>query len=294
VVFLCFVVQSELTMISTLSHPQTARPRAGDGRVRIQSLNDRSVVTSAAANSPLKLLTPRNRNRSAWIFTSTYGGGLLGGDSISLDVDTEAGTRCLLSTQASTKIYKSDDAPSRQRLNVNVGAGAVCVSAPDPIVCFEHANYEQSQTFELEADASLLMIDSLTSGRRARGERWAFSRYESHTRVRRSNITIFDETIVLDAADGPIGGALRMGRCDCFATMLMTGPALEAHAKTLLAEIARSPIDAVGIVFGASPMPTGAIVRVAGNETEAVMKWIHARLGYIADLIGEDPWARKW
>jgi urease accessory protein len=262
--------------------------------VRIELINHRSVVTSVLSNSPLKLLAPRNRNRSAWIFTSTYGGGLLGGDSTSLDVDAAAGTRCLLSTQASTKIYKSNGAPSRQRLTVRAGAGAICLSAPDPVVCFEHASYEQSQQFELDPEASLLMIDSLTSGRRARGERWAFSRYESHTRIRRGSTTVFDETILLDAADGPLHDAVRMGHCDCFATLLMTGPALEAHAQAWLDQISQSPICADGIVFSASPMPGGAIVRVAGDETEAVLKWIRARLGFIADLIGEDPWARKW
>jgi urease accessory protein len=257
-------------------------------------INGRSVVTSATANSPLKLLAPRNRNTAAWIFTSTYGGGLLGGDTISLDVHTGAGTRCLLSTQASTKIYKSAGAPSRQRLYARIGAGAMCVSAPDPVVCFEYASYEQSQHFELDPNASLLAIDSLTSGRRACGERWAFSRYQSHTHIRRGNATIFDETILLDAADGPVGGAMRMGHCDCFATMLLTGPALADHVRSLMDEISRSPIDADGIVFSASPMPGGAIVRVAGDETETVLKWIHQRLGVIADLVGEDPWARKW
>ena len=35
----------------------------------------RTVVTQAYAQSPLRLLNPRNHGTSSWVYTSTYGGG---------------------------------------------------------------------------------------------------------------------------------------------------------------------------------------------------------------------------
>ena len=55
--------------------------------------------------------------------------------------------------------------------------------APDPVTCFAAARYEQQQQFVLDDSASLVLIDSLCSGRVAHGERWAFSRYRSSNEI---------------------------------------------------------------------------------------------------------------
>src|SRR5215204_6665017 len=109
------------------------RHASGRGSVTLSRVAGSTVVTRASATSPLKLLTPRSRSDAAWIFTSTYGGGLLGADTITLDLHAEPGTRGLLSTQASTKVYRSLGGTARQELNVGVDDDAVVVCAPDPI-----------------------------------------------------------------------------------------------------------------------------------------------------------------
>ena len=63
----------------------------GRGRVEIVRRGERSVVTRAVATSPLRLLTPRNHGRGAWVYTATYGGGLVDGDAIQLDISVGAG-----------------------------------------------------------------------------------------------------------------------------------------------------------------------------------------------------------
>ena len=64
-----------------------------------------------------------------------FGGGLVGGDDIQLRADVTAGARALLTTQASTKVYRSERR-SRQSLTATVGANALLAVVPDPIVCF--------------------------------------------------------------------------------------------------------------------------------------------------------------
>src|SRR5262245_5087505 len=165
--------------------------RAGGGRIQLSRLHGRTVITRASSASPLKLLMPRSRGEAAWIFTSSYGGGLVSGDAISLQIDAGRQTRSLLSTQSSTKVFRSTGAPCRQELNVSLGKEAVLVCIPDPVVCFAGANYEQRQQFRLTDGAALVMIDWFTSGRRARDERWAFSRYFSRTEVSAGERSIF-------------------------------------------------------------------------------------------------------
>src|SRR5579862_460961 len=152
----------------------------GSGFVELSRVAGTTAVTTARANSPRALLTPGVEKRSAWVFTGTLGGGLVFGDHLHLDVRMGENTTALLGTQASTKVYRSlADRSCRQDLHVRAADEALCVALPDPITCFAGARYAQRLTFDLAPAASLVLVDWLTSGRRAMGERWAFAHYES-------------------------------------------------------------------------------------------------------------------
>jgi urease accessory protein len=262
--------------------------------VELSNVRGRTVVTRASARSPFKLLTPQTRGDSAWVFVSTYGGGLVGGDSVRMDVRAGANTRCLLSTQASTKVYRTLGPTSRQQLHVRAEAGAIVMSAPDPVVCFAGSKFEQTQRFDLDPDASVIAIDWLTSGRRARGERWAFHRYQSHTEAVLGGRCIFRDTICLDPSDGPIVSSMRMGPIDCFATVLVIGEALRQQVERLLRFVSAQSASGSPVLFAASPIHTGLVIRVAARDTEAVARWIRERLDFVPEFLGNDPWSRKW
>jgi urease accessory protein len=277
--------------------PSLLPPRPGDsgcGIIRLARVGTRTIVENASATSPLKLLTPRMRGQSAWVFTSTYGGGLVGGDEICLDLHAKPNTRALLSTQSSTKIYRSAGDPCRQSADVRIDAGAVVVHAPDPLVCFAQAKLLQRQTFSLDPSASLVFVDALTSGRRARGERWAFDSYENQTTLSVGDRRVFRDVLRLDRRDGDLTRATRMGACDCFATLLLAGPHLLEQSRAMLEMIEKSPMQSGHVLFSASPIESGIVVRVAGADIESMMRWIHARLDFVRDFVDEDPWSRKW
>ena len=50
-----------------------------------------TAVETAFAESPLRLLTPRNHGSAAWAYTSTLGGGLVDGDRLELDLSVGPG-----------------------------------------------------------------------------------------------------------------------------------------------------------------------------------------------------------
>jgi urease accessory protein len=267
---------------------------AGAGRLHCSLVNGATAVRQAQAASPLKLLCLHRRSDCAWIFASTYGGGLVAGDHIRLDATFGRGTRCFLGTQASTKIYRSPNFQiSRQSLNATLGADSLCVAAPDPITCFAHARFQQRQRFDLDPSASLVLIDWLASGRHASGERWAFDRYDSGIDVRIGGKLLVRETLLLDPADGPIGSRSRMGRFNCFATLILVGPMVRPMAEAMLRFTAAAPIGKSDLLFAASPLADGAICRIAGPSAQVVGQWMRDRLSDIPELLGESPWERK-
>ncbi|KAK3104566.1 hypothetical protein FSP39_005088 [Pinctada imbricata] len=134
-------------------------------------------------NSILKFLLPTHTGSSncRWIFPITYGGGLVGGDTVEVKMEVRDGCCCLLTSQESTKIYHCEDEQvSCQTLRGKVGEGALLCVLPDYVVCYKEARYKQTQVFELTRTSNLVYLDWLTSGRMARQESWEFTSYHNN------------------------------------------------------------------------------------------------------------------
>ena len=270
--------------------PACARP--GFGSLRVERIGTRSLVTRAFASSPLRLLTPRNHGGAAWVYTSTYGGGLVDGDSLQMEVDVGPHASALIATQAATKVYKSPRGTT-VRCDYTVRAGGLLVLAPDPVVCFAGAAYRQAQRFELDETAGLVAIDWFSSGRHAAGERWKFARYESRLHVRRGGELMMIDAVTLDGADGDPGE--RMGRFEVMLTAAVIGPALEPWAHEIVREVEELPVPSRSrLVAGASSLERGGcVLRIAGLAAEEVWLAAMTYLAFVPRLLGDNPWIRK-
>ena len=275
-----------------------AKPAPRRGVVAVTRGPRGSTVTRAYAESPLKWLTPATRGEAAWVFAASYGGGLVGGDHLDVEVDVEPGAAAFLSTQASTKVYRST-AGASTRLAARVADGGLLVSLPDPVVCFASSAYRQTQTFAIEASAGLVAVDWMTSGRRGSGERWAFDAYASTTSLRVGDRLVLHDAVRLSATDGDL--ASRAGRVDVLAVVVVAGERLAAEAARLVAAISAMPVERrAAVILSAAPLPglalapPGCIVRVAGAHVEEVRGVLRRLLDFVPGLLGDDPWARKW
>ena len=169
---------------------------------------------------------------------------------------------------------------------------------PDPVTCFAGARYEQCQRFELERGASLLLMDWLTAGRAACGERWAMRRYQADTRVSVAGRCVAHDALRLDPDDGPIDAPHRAGRFDCFATVLLVGPAFEAAGADVARRVNAVPLRRrAGLLVSAGPLPSGfpgAVLRIAGGGAEAVGRFASELLAAAWEALGKDPRAGRW
>jgi urease accessory protein len=250
------------------------------------------VVRTALAHSPLRLLTPRNHGHAAWVYTSSLGGGLVDGDHLSLELDVAEGASALLSSQGANRVYRSPRG-CRSELSARVGEGGLLALVPDPTMCFAGARYTQRQDVQLAPGASLVLLDVVTAGRSANGERWAFSHYVSALRVHREGRALIDERWLLDPAHGALPA--RLGRFDALGTVLLVGPAL-ASAREMLAGLvgALPAAPRAGLVCSASPLgPDGLVLRVAATSVEALLRTARDWLSFLSPLLGDDPWTRR-
>jgi urease accessory protein UreH len=103
------------------------------------------------------------------------------------------------------------------------------------------------------------------------------------------------DSLLLDSAQGPLSGAHRMGRFNCLALVVVIGDSLASQAAQILAEAAAQPVvSRAPILLSASPLRQGVLLRVAGERVEEVGREIQRRLGFVPELLQDDPWSRKW
>ncbi|KAK7828396.1 urease accessory protein d [Quercus suber] len=103
---------------------------ASDGKVVVEKVGEKSSVTRCFSKYPLKFISPRkvgpSKTDAVWIYSLTYGGGVVSGDSISCEFTIGDACTTVLTTQASTKVYKSMGSKcSEQVLEVLLERGSI-------------------------------------------------------------------------------------------------------------------------------------------------------------------------
>jgi urease accessory protein len=245
----------------------------------------RSDVHRMRAAGPLRLMSPRAAGDAAWIVTSSLGGGLVDGDHVALEVTVDAGATAVVTTQASSKIYKGC---SSQRLDVAVHGNGCVLVVPDPIVPYRDSTYAQQTRIALAEQASLVLCDVVTAGRIAYGERWSCTTLDLLLAIERAGAPLLHDRVILDRAIPD-----RMRRFAALATAVMIGPRVGALGVAELAKLGQVAKHARLIVAG-SPLADGAIIRIAGEEIEEVVAATRELLRESCATLGEDPWSRKW
>ena len=296
----------------------------GEGVIRLSLLLPRKqVLTTLSYQYPLKLiaLDPHNapneqQDPVTVVFLLTYGGGLVGGDTIKLHVHLADQTKLVLLTQGTTKIFKSPsrDVTSGQTLRVEVGKGAALCYLPDPTQPFADSVYEQQQTFYLdpESSSSLCVLDWVSEGRRARGESWSFHSWKGKNEVKelvsgsdaQGRLLLRDSVMLSDNHQAGHGNALleRTSGMGVFGTLILYGPVFRVLGEYFLNEFSNQPrVGAKNWTTDGSQkdITTEGVIRDqrCQQELAAGLLWTVARFrGFVLVKFGarEVDGARRW
>jgi len=201
-----------------------------------------------------------------------------------------------------------------QRMTVRVSKGATFYLFPDPVTCFKHASYNQFQTFHLEDDASLIVLDSFTSGRKSLGEEWEFWRYYSVNDVWVNGKRVAKDVMLLEQEkEGEVRnsrwkGALptrtladRLAPYSCYGTAILYGPVM----RETLRDVSQR-CEKISVFKQASPPPLlwsfswlgpgreGGVIRVAAMDTEGVRNFLRGLLHTIKPVVGIDTYCKAF
>ncbi|KAK3994681.1 putative urease accessory protein [Cladorrhinum sp. PSN332] len=260
----------------------------GEGHIVAKSLPEGiSGLETFSYQYPLKLISPSRppETKSVLVFLLSYGGGLVAGDNVKLEVDVLANAKLTIVTQGHTKVFNSvtPDIVTRQTMHVNIASsGALCL-LPDPVQPFAGSVYEQTQIFKLHKDASICLLDWVTQGRTARGEDWSFVRWIGRNEIwsigggeqaARDRLLVRDAVILDSNKSHPQLPMLRdsMHGMGVMGTLLLRGPLMKTLGEFFLAEFAALPR------LGERDFRSDAAKRAVPVEMSCREKWRAGRL----------------
>jgi urease accessory protein len=167
-----------------------ARFAEADGRTRLADLHQ---------VSPLRLLFPApaagDPPTAALVTTS---GGLVGGDSLAVEIAVDRRAGALVMAQAAEKIYRSSGADCRIDITLAVGPDGWLEFLPQETILFDGSRLRRRTRVEAAAGARLLAGEILVFGRTARGERLRQGLLHDAWQVRRDGRLEWAEALRLE------------------------------------------------------------------------------------------------
>jgi urease accessory protein len=162
------------------------------------------------------------------------GGGMTGGDRLSLDIALGEGAAATLTTQAAEKIYRAQGADVEIAIRLDLAAGARLDWLPQEQILFDRARLSRSLDVAMAGDATLTLVESTIFGRTAMGEALTQAAFRDRWRIRRDGRLVLAEDVRLDGdvaarlARPAVGAGAR-----AIATLVHVAPDAEARLEAL-------------------------------------------------------------
>lgn len=258
-----------------------------DASLAVELVDGLSSATGWRSSSGLKLMLPRPRGPAVWACAGTYGGGLVAGDRIGLDLQVGAGAALCLGTQSTTKVFRSTGPEAVQELRGAVASGGLLAILPEPLAPFAGSRYRQRTVLRVATGGSLAWLDTVSAGRIACDERWQMAGYDARTDLEIDGRLVLRDTLRLGA-----DAATRLGRHIAVTTLLLVGPraAEAAQAARSLAELHTPGED--GVLTSASPLADGVLLRIAALDLEILAGKVRTILSALSEPLDGTPWLR--
>jgi urease accessory protein len=190
-------------------------------------------------------------------------GGVVGGDTLQIDVEAGAGAHALLTTPGAGKWYRANGKVSRQRVSLRAGVGAALEWLPQETIFFNDAAVDLEHTVELDAGARYIGAEILCFGRRAAGETFSDGVIRQHTQIRSAGKLVWWEQGAIQAGAAMLG-RFGLGGATVCATLIGVGAPLPA---ALLAQI-----RALDPSLAASQVKTVFVARLLGDDSESARR----------------------
>jgi urease accessory protein len=197
-------------------------------------------------------------------------GGIVGGDTLDIDVDVDAGAHALITTPGATRFYRSAGEAAAQRARLRIDADARLEWLPLESIAFDGCLAENALRLELQPGAEAIGWDLVALGLPASQQPFARGRYTTHIEWP----GVWLERGVIDATDrlllqSPLGLA---GHGVLATLWFASGSPIERARRDALLDAARERGDEAAVAGATSPDARLVVLRALSARVEPAMR----------------------
>ena len=201
-------------------------------------------------------------------------GGVAGGDSLSVNVTTGAGSHALMTTPGAGKWYKSNGSRASQSLHFRIEKGSIFEWLPQETILFDGAEAHWQTRIELEEDACYMGWEIVCFGRSASGEKFTQGSLRQKTEIFSKGKRIWGEYASIKAGDKLLASPAGLAGKTVSATFLLAGTLI---SDELLKALRAIELENSGEpVSGITRIGVMVAIRYLGNSTEAARQYFVA------------------
>lgn len=203
------------------------------------------------------------------------GGGYIEGEYYENNIKLEEESQAILTTQASSKIYKSENGiPSKQYTNLQLEKNSKLEFINDSVILYKDAVYEQTTDIYLNEESSLIYSDGITAGWSPDGKLFQYTSARLKTNIYLDGELIYLDNLKITPKDYNVQSFGILEGYKNFGTMLVIDKRIDKELiKRLREETRKLDLD---VKFGISLLEkNGFVVRILGNLTQDIQKVIN-------------------
>lgn len=192
---------------------------------------ERTVLTTRAHQGPLvvqKSLYPEGDAVCQNVIIHPPGG-IVGGDTLAVNVDAGPRTHAQLTTPGAAKCYRSGGPFACQHIRLRAARGATLEWLPQETIVFDASKIELELAIDLVDDARFLGWDVICLGRSAAGERFDRGALRQRLTLTRDGTPTFAERAVLHGGAPLLTSPVGLQGNPVFGTFLAAAP-IVTHA----------------------------------------------------------------
>lgn len=202
--------------------------------LELDVVHQKTRVTRMLSQVPLRLLETGLHKDAVEVQLSSYGGGILQGDRIGLDIRCGAHAGLLLKSQANTHVYRNDKrVEAVQYINATCAEHSRVRVLPEPVVLHAGADFRQEQVWKISRSSDFVLADWIQSGRSESNEQFSFSRFESRILIQLDEKPILEEHFICRPGRDDIRSPALFGPYDLMLNIYLMGPNAESRAESL-------------------------------------------------------------
>tara|TARA_R110002049_G_scaffold13509_2_gene58493 strand:- start:132911 stop:133762 length:852 start_codon:yes stop_codon:yes gene_type:complete len=138
-------------MVATAQLPQNQTSWEATLDLSFAEKNNKTILASKQHSGPLMVQKPfyPEPNGCCHIYLIHPPGGIVGGDTLTLNAHLDTNAHALITTPAATKFYRSTGIQARQNQTINLGKNAILEWLPQETVYFSNTNASSTTRINL-------------------------------------------------------------------------------------------------------------------------------------------------